>query len=391
MKPASILVAFCLFFLILPGAAAIGISHGSWESPILYVPGEEYSFYFVVSDYGHDASISIEGDWKDYVTLSEITSPGPGKKEFTATISPPREPDTPGMHYVYIGAKEITPPGVGVGARCAVRKQISFKVLFPYKFLTAELMAPDVNIGEPVHLQLRVTSGTLQTIREVRGSIEITDSGGALLATIPTNSVTLKLGEEKILTGTFDTTDIKNILLPATYHGRATVYYDGNITTAEDSFRVGTLAVHIINHTMQVEAGTITPFIIQVESGWNDPIENVYAEVFVDNQPVMKTPTTGLAPWEQKNMTGYFDATGWEPGQYDSTVIVHFADKSTVKMGKLIVTERRKASGGWLNLGWNHLLIAGIVLLIAILTANIFILTRQRDKKGSKKKNPKKR
>ena len=62
-------------------------------------------------------------------------------------------------------------------------------------------MAPDVNIGEPVHFQLKVTSGTLQTIRKVQASIEVTDSEGTLLATIPTDSVTLKLGEEKVLTG----------------------------------------------------------------------------------------------------------------------------------------------------------------------------------------------
>ncbi len=388
MKLTQILVAFCILCLFLPGAAAIGLSYGYWESPILYVPGENYTFYFAVSDYSYDASISVEDDWAEYVTLSEITSPSPGKKEFTATLSPPREPDTPGLHQVFIGANDIvSPTGGTVGAVANVRKQISFKVLFPYKFLTAELMAPDVNIGEPVHFQLMVASGTLQTIRSVRGTIEITDAAGALLATIPTDSVTLGLGEKKVLTGTFSTAGLK----PATYYAKATVTYDGNVTAAEDSFRVGTLAVHIINHTTQVEAGTITPFIIQVESGWNDPIENVYGEVYVDQQSVMKTPTTTLAPWEEQNLTGYFDAAGWEPGEHNSTVIVHFGDKSTLRMGQLTVTERRRAGGGWLALGWTHLLIAGIVLLIVILAANIFILTRQREIKDSKKKNPKRR
>jgi len=144
--------------------------------------------------------------------------------------------------------------------------------------------------------------------------------------------------------------------------------------------------VNIINHTTQVEAGTITPFVILVKSGWNDPIENVYGELYVNKTLMMKTPTTILAPWEEKDLPGYFDAVGWEPGQYDSTVIVHFGDNTTIKISQLTVTERREAAGGWLNLGWTHLLIAGIVLLVAILTANIFILTRKRDKKNPKKK-----
>ena len=387
MKPLSTLIAFCLLCLVLPGAAAIGLSYSNWENPILYVPGEVYTFDFGANNYGYDLSISIEGDWREYVTLGEITSPSPGKKEFTVTLSPPREPDTPGLHLVFIGVGPVLSPSGSVGAVAFVRKRIAFEVLFQYKWISAELMAPDVNIGEPVHFQLKVTSGTLQTIRKVQASIEVTDSEGTLLATIPTDSVTLKLGEEKVLTGTFSTAGLK----PATYHAKATVTYDENTTTTEDSFRVGTLAVHIINHTTQVEAGTITPFTIRVESGWNDPIKNVRGEVYVDQKQVMKTPTTDLAPWEKKDLTGYFDAAGWEPGQYNSTITVHYGDKSIVKMGKLLITERKKAAGGWLNLGWTHLLIAGIVLLVAILAANIFILTRQRNRQGSKKKNQKKK
>ncbi len=372
-----------LLGLLVPTAGAISLSHGQFENPILYVPGKTYTFDFTVSNYRGDAGITAEGEWTDYVTFSDITSPAPGTKKFSITIAPPEEPDTPGTHWLYIGAAEILPPGTGVAALAAVRKSIGFKVLYPFKSLSASLNAPDVNVGETTHFQLAVKSETLQKLWMVRGSIEVMDGQGNVLGTVGTQRVGLNLGEQKMLTAGFDTSGLK----PATYRARATVTYDGNETVVEDDFRVGTLAVEIINHTRELPVGAISPFLIEVRSGWNDPLEAVYGQVYINGTELVRTPTRSLAAWEQANLTGYFDTTGWTAGQVEATIIAFFGENSTIKVGDITLFERKESSVDWIrSLGWMHLLIAGIVVLICLLAVNILLLTSRKDRHDRKRK-----
>ncbi len=380
----QIMIALCLLSALLPAASAISLSHDSIVSPILYEPGKAYTYSFTVSDYGYDAIIEVEGDWAKYVLINDITSALDGKKEFSITVMPPKVPDTPGLHYIYVGAREITPPGSGnVGAIAGVRKQIGFDVLYPFKAITAGLTASDVNIGDPVHFRVGVKSESLLTIHKISATIKVTDGDGNHIASLPTSSMSLKLGEHKSLSASLDTTGLK----PATYYASATVTYDGNMTTLEDSFRVGTLKVDITDHTKEVKVGAIAPFFIEVKSGWNDRIENVHGEAYIEGKSAVKTPTLALKPWEHMNLTGYFDANGWEPGIYNSTIIISFGQgDSTIKKGTLTIIEQKNAGGGWIaNIGWMHLLIAGIITLITLLVVNLLFLTRKR-KKGEKKK-----
>lgn len=371
-----------LWLLIQP-AGATSLSHPYIENPLLYVPGKTYTFDFEASGYRGDAEIAAEGDWAEYVTFSEITSPAPGTKRFSVAITPPERPDTPGTHWVYIRVSEIPPAGGAVAALASVRKSIGFKVLFPYKSLSASLNAPDVNMGETSHFQLAVKSDTLEKLWIVRASIEVMDLQGNVLGTVSTQRIGLNLGEQKMLSADFNTTGLK----PATYRARATVSYDENVTVVEDDFRVGTLAVEIINHTQELPVGAISPFVIDVKSGWNDPLEAVYGQVYVNGTEVVRTPTSSLAPWERANLTGYFDTTGWAAGQYEATVIAFFGENSTLRVGEITLFERKESSLGWIrSLGWMHLLIAGIVVLICLLAVNVLLLTSRRDRNSKERK-----
>lgn len=376
------LTVVLLALLLLPGAGAISISGERVNNPLLFTPGETYSYTYVVSRYPYDAVITLEGDWAQYASVSDVTMPRPGEKHFSLTITPPRHPETPGNHFIYIGAKEVlTGQKGGVGAVAAVRKQIIFNVLYDYKRISANLVAPDVNIGDPVEFLVTVKSESLLPINHVKALIEITDSNGKQLAVVPTDTTRLKLGQGKVLSGTLDTTGYP----PATYQARAVVTFDGNSTIAEDSFRIGTLAVEILNFTREVEVGTISPFIIRVESGWNDPLEGIYGEVYVNQTQVAKTPSYSLSPWGEENLTAYIDTTGWSLGDYESVVTIHFSDTSTVTKGSLRVFERKDASTGWIaSLGLTHVLIAVVALLAMLLVVNFYLLRKRRKTEGDR-------
>jgi len=369
-------LALIAVFAFVHPALGIGISHDDIPRPIVYVPGETYTFRFSASDYGYDVILSVDGDWAEYATMSEITMPSPGVKEFSVTIDPPDSPDTPGIHMVYVGAMEKKPPGAGVGAIAKVQKAILFKVLFPHKSLSAQLVASDANAGEASLMQVSVTSETLQTLRAVRALVEVQDLSGNSVGSAQTETVSLQLGETRVLTAPFSTTGLR----PATYVARATVSYDENVTSAEDSFRVGTLQVAILNVTKNITAGAIAPFSIEIESGWNDPIHSLYGELFLLGAQAMKTPTLDtLSPFGKASLNGYVDATALQPGEYDATVVVHFGENSTAVNSHLEVLAPSRPSAA---AGVSTAAVFGAIAVVVIVILAYLLLNRR---KGGKR------
>ena len=369
-------LALIAVFAFVRPALGIGISHDGIPRPIVYVPGDTYTFPFSVSDYGYDATLSVDGDWAQYATMSEITMPRPGVKEFSVTIDPPDSPDTPGIHIVYVGAMEKKPPGAGVGAIAKVQKAIMFKVLFPHKALSAQLVASDANVGEASLMQVSVTSETLQTLRAVRALVEVQDLSGNTVGSAQTEMVSLQLGETRVLTAPFSTADLR----PATYVALATVTYDENVTSAEDSFRVGTLQVAILNVTKNITAGAIAPFSIEIESGWNDPIASLYGELFLLGAQAMKTPTLDtLAPFGKASLSGYVDATALEPGGYNATIVVHFGENSTAANSNLEVLAPSKPAAA---VGISIATVFGAFSVVVIVILAYLLLNRR---KGGKR------
>ena len=72
----------------------------------------------------------------------------------------------------------------------------------------------------------------------------------------------------------------------------------------------------------------------------------MYAEIFLtDNGKLIdtiKTPSVELAPWEKKNLTGYFDATSLQSKRYLANIYIHFNDGQKNKLVAVYIQDLPK-------------------------------------------------
>ncbi len=92
----------------------------------------------------------------------------------------------------------------------------------------------------------------------------------------------------------------------------------------ESLFRVGEFRVLILNYTDELKENEVNEFEIEVESLWNEDIEEVYAEVIVNRIAVFSTPIVLLNAWERKTLVGYFDSTGFDYGDFRAEVVLYY-------------------------------------------------------------------
>ena len=176
-------------------------------------------------------------------------------------------------------------------------------------------------------------------------------------------------------------------LPPATYKAVATIDWDEGQLITEDTFEIGTLDVDIIGYSAVFPQGQINPFNVEIESHWNDPIEDVWAEIIIRDEKI-QTPTIILDPWKIKKLTGYWN-TQLDAGSYDAEIILHYADKTESRKIKIEVKEQIEEviEKPMIQISVNTLIIAAIILLVSL---NILWLLYLTKKKSDKKKNKKK-
>jgi hypothetical protein len=167
-------------------------------------------------------------------------------------------------------------------------------------------------------------------------------------------------------------------LKPDNYIAEAVIDYSGLKQQVNATFRVGNLYVNITDFTKNLTAEEINPFIIKVKSNWNGNIKGVYADVKILNdtfETTFRTPQIELNAWEEKNITGYFEAKGLKGGEYKLEITLNYLNKNTFSSGTLFV-KGKAMSKIWI--------IAGV---IAVLIALIGIyLIAKRLKKSKRKK-----
>jgi hypothetical protein len=74
--------------------------------------------------------------------------------------------------------------------------------------------------------------------------------------------------------------------------------------------------------------------IIELESFWNDPIENVYVEGDIIGTNIhFQTPSIPkLGAFEKQRVTGFFDTSGIEGDKFQARLTTHYGDKKTEKV-----------------------------------------------------------
>jgi hypothetical protein len=362
-----LIILICALVLILPNAYAIGITPS--KITMGFQPNSIHTFKFTAL-YAPRIDLYTRGDLAEY---AEIIDPNPngGPREFQVVLKLPGELE-PGRRTLLVGVIEHAPEGATIGGRAAYQAPIYVEVPYPGVFIKSNLLAPNVNVGEPVDFVVKLENKGYDIVQSLNIKIDVSDALGNHLETITHPTTQIGGVSER----QYDL-QWKALGMPAgAYVAKATIDYDGEIIELERNFNIGTQVIDIINFTKTAQAGKINPFEVLITSGWNSPFDNVYGQIDI-NDKKFKTPGISLGPWRNGTLLGYWDATSIEAGTYDVEVVVHYGESISRSTGIIKAAEQTvevKESPAPVKLGSR-----GMLALILLVVAIMFVVYRRRN------------
>jgi hypothetical protein len=309
---------------------------------INFQPGFEqtfdYSVYGTKPDKTYDLYLS--GDLAEYASLNKNELKGDGS--FKLFLSLPKTLEKPGKNALHVGIKEQIDEELGsgnmIGTAVEIVVLVTVHVPYPGKYIEISFSSEDVNVGEPLNFNLDVINRGKESV-VISPRIEIfSNQTNEKIETLFLSDRTLEPTQKISLRKSLDTASYN----PGRYNALAIVEYGGEAPSrAESFFRIGDLSIEIKNYTQKVILdGKIQKFNIELESGWNDKIDGVYADVIFSNETSeilsFKTTSTDLNPWEAKTITGYFDTLNFQGGMYNANITLFYYGKDIGKTSSKI-------------------------------------------------------
>jgi len=366
-----LLLGIVLVILIPQNVLALGIGPARFEYD--FEPGlrgTETIYVFNDDSTEEVVDLYVDGDLAEYVTLSTttLTIPPKNNRFFTFSFTLPGTAPGEGKLDTRIGAVQTVARGEGNAvAKLAVEAQFWVYAPFEGKKLQTTLQASDVKPGDDVEFILGIENVGSEV---VEGDPSITISkDDEDVATIDLDPLTIQTRQEVELRETYPSTNLED----GTYTAVASVVYDGDTATAEDTFSVGGFIVRINDITHDpITRGTVARFDVEIESLWTQTIDGVYivADVFSeDNVGSFTSQTTFLSAGEKKTIPMYWDTKDIVSGEYFIRFTLHYGDKTDVKDIDVVVGE---------SLGFNLII---IIILIVILGGLLFLFWERKRKK----------
>lgn len=359
--------------LLLSGTASAALGITPAKTEFNFVPGAEHEItYRVLSDKpDQEIEIYVEGDLAKYATVSkEVVF---GADSFVFKLKFPSEADVPGPHQILVGAREVPSEDQFIGVAVNIRALVKVFIPYPGRYIEVGLTIPNGNTGDEIPIEAHAINRGKESLT-ISPMIDFKDSNGEVIETMSFSEVTLDTGQDRFFRKFLNTEGFSSGDYVAT-----AVFDYGEITSVNKSFRIGSLFVNVTNITDKLPKKGIQKFYVDVESLWNDPLDEVYADVNVSNDAgsiLFRTPSVSLEGWSKKTLEGFLDTKDLE-GNYDVSVALKYAGKTSFAFGSLIVFEPTN----WVIIGG----IAGAVMLIIIILIVLIIIFKKR-KKGIFKK-----
>lgn len=304
----------------------------------------------VLNNENRDMNLVIyaQGELAEYVTVEKTTlfiSSSESEKEFSYTYRLPNNL-TPGQHNINIIAMEI-PDKVNVAeesqttilSTLSVAHQLRINVPYPGNFAEGILYISEGNSGAPITFTANILN---------RGTGIIGNAYGELVIKGPTNEEI-----ERVKSSTFSNLEPKMSdklvvnwpanVNPGMYYAEFIVNYDNEQIVLRKTFMVGEYYIEIKEITVeQFKLGTIAKFDVELTNKWNQPVDNVYADMSVIDGggaviATFKTAPSSINQLESGMITGYWDTKGIDIGTYDIKVVLNYAGKASERIFKAVV------------------------------------------------------
>lgn len=295
--------------------ATSGVSPGSYE--INFEPFLEKSFTFnFIFEEGITSKIRVEGPLSDYVFLDKETITG--SETVVAKVNLPEKIDSYGVNKIRISAKQISLGLEGIELISDVGGIIKVFVPYPGKRPVIFLNLYDINEGENVKMNLKITN-----------------EGNESFLAKP--SIHLFSGENKVYEKSFNEAIVDSLtsyeieeylntssLSSGEYGAVSLVDYGVEFfAKGEDFFRIGTLLINITNCTKEINRSDLEKFNIEVESLYNNEIRDIYASVSL-GENTFYSPNFYLKPWEKKNVSVFLDSSDIKERNSSVLITLHY-------------------------------------------------------------------
>ncbi|MBN2368755.1 hypothetical protein JXC34_07065 [Candidatus Woesearchaeota archaeon] len=344
---------FCIVLITVSFAYGLGVYGSVLRHHIDFEPGyTDESTYTISNREGYTSNYNIRpqvrygADLSPYITITPERIediPDGGHASFKVRIELPESLDVPGESLTWVKVEiEPTQPGA-LAAYPSIALSYYVFVLYPYKYIEWTFSAPNMNVNETKDFTISfqnlgeptideayadytfINKETNQTIRQLRTNIE----------------TSIESRQERAIRAAFDSKG----LAPGEYRVIADFHWDGNKSTTQSDFRIGTKNVKITNFTKLFEIDSINKFDINIESGWNTPINDIYAEITIRDLETQaerrkfKSLNTELRAWESKILDAYFDTKGLEKKEYKAEILLKYEGTTTYTEGIIRVDE----------------------------------------------------
>ncbi len=344
--------------------ASLGVTPAIYE--IDFKPGLKQVFNFnFITEADKKLEIYVEGDLSKYAKLSTDYLEGGGNVKVLLQF--PKEVEKPGLHKIIVGAKQLIEEGEGVGAAINIRAIIKVRVPYPGKYLDLDFSASSANAGDPIDFKLKIYSRGKESVA-ANSYIEIYDSDNKKADTLYLGTNLIEPAKSIEISEKWDTKGFA----PGKYRATAIAEYDGNEAKKEEVFRIGELYVDIINYTEEFERDKINKMEIYLESFWNDPIKDVFANVSIPEYGIsFLTPSTNLKGFGRAVLTGHFDTTPIKERKFKAKITLNYEGGKTEKTVNL----RFKREPGYILI---YAPVIGAVIAIAFAFAMLWIKKRKK-------------
>jgi len=337
-----------VFLLLSPCAQALGI--GPTEIEIGFKPNLNYTgVVYVVNSEGYNfpVEMSVDGDLKDYITLSEkefvlMPKGTPGSIRYVNfTLNLPEKFEKPGAYKSRILATQKVSGEKGtIVSRVRVGAILTVYVPYPGKYVEFEVKIENAEVNKTVKFTASAVNRGNQTIENAYCVFRIYDLQGSVIGSATTDGKVMEPGRHVEFMGEWLASNVK----PGKYRLVAEISYDDIKTKQEKEFMIGSPTIEITEINAEpIPEKTIGKIRTKVKSNWNEKIENIFLTIELKKNGFstsLKSPSTDIEPWQEKYIDIYWDTSDSQgAGEYDGLATLSYLNKTAQKSFKVRVVK----------------------------------------------------
>jgi len=322
-KVVIIIALFFIFIFLFSGfvSAGLGITPGKREYEFVPNMEQEISYKVNADEPDEKIEVYVTGELAKYASLDKKELIGGGS--FKMKLKLPGSLERAGKNQLFVGAREKIDEEISaIGTAVAVEAVINIYVPYSGRYAELTLSSNNANIEEDINFKLNIIN---------RGKEELSIIPRIEIYEKEEKKETLYFQQRNLISG--ESIELKKILVTKDYkageYKALAIIEQGDAFKAETKFKIGDLFVGVSNYTNKIFIGGLQKFEVEIENGWNNKIENVYAVVSIGKLVSFKTTPESLNNFGKSITSGYINTGNITKGIYSGDITLFYADRSS--------------------------------------------------------------